>query len=380
MKVRFKSILLAGAAIVFVGNQAFAADPMPAPVASWTGFYVGIGGGGAFGFSNTDATGYGAFLGVSEDSGRINSEDYDFVFDSDGDQFGSGFLDCGEDIGGGNDNLCAAGFANQVNIGNGSSSGETPELLTELFTELNNLVNTGDGGDNDAGVAGAFGTIEGGFDYQVGSNFLVGLNGAFNLGNSSIENSASSLGASVLADIDLPNNSTADNGSISVAAIAGGGTLDTELDLGNSWSIGGRAGYLVSENILLFAAGGYISTKAELKASYKASGGGLNLSDGPGGGGNNSIIAAGADLEASSSKDEWMNGYYVGGGVETLLSENVSFKLEYRYADLGSIETSVDYEDVDDFYTNAIGFAAAGVAAEADPVVHSIRATVNWRF
>jgi opacity protein-like surface antigen len=38
-----------------------------------------------------------------------------------------------------------------------------------------------------------------------------------------------------------------------------------------------------------------------------------------------------------------MNGYYVGGGLESMFTDNMSFKLEYRFADLGSIETSQDY-------------------------------------
>jgi len=74
-----------------------------------------------------------------------------------------------------------------------------------------------------------------------------------------------------------------------------------------------------------------------------------------------------------------LNGYYLGGGVETLLTENVSFKMEYRFADLGSIEhpsvilmrlTSEKHRDI----------AVAGVKAEANPIVHAIRATINWRF
>ena len=59
-----KRILIAGLFALAAGGQAFAADlPMPAPVPpqayvpvvpfyNWTGFYIGINGGGAFGNSN----------------------------------------------------------------------------------------------------------------------------------------------------------------------------------------------------------------------------------------------------------------------------------------------------------------------------------------
>lgn len=360
MAFKLKAVMLSGAALSMLGTSAMAADFVPTPVNDWTGFYIGIGGGGSFAFSNTDATGYSGFLA----GGEGFSEDWDFEFEDGGTVFGNGSLNCGEGPG-----FCAVGFANQVNIGSGSSSGQTPEVLNEIFTSLNNLTN-GSGGDSDTGVAGAFGTIEGGFDYQIGSNFLIGLNGAFNLGSSSIENSASASGAGVLADFDL--RSVEQIQGLDVALMAGAGQLETDLELGNSWSIGARAGYLVSDSILLFASGGYISTQAELKASYKAAALGV-IADGGGGAG------GAAELQASSSDDDWLNGYYLGAGVETLLTETISFKMEYRFADLGSIETSVDYAGEDDLGP-AGAIAAAGVSAEADPIIHSIRATINWRF
>ena len=366
MVFKLKVVMLSGAALSMLGTSAMAADFVPTPVNDWTGFYLGIGGGGSFGFSNTDATGYGGFIaGGSED---FSGEGY-FDFEDGGTNFGSGFIECDNQRGEG---FCAAGFANQVNIGNGSSSGQSPEILDEIFSELNNAFN-GNNGDNDTGVASGFGTIEAGFDYQIGSNFLIGLNGAFNLGNASIGNSASATGGAFLADIDDFNG----EGSSVVALNAGTGQLETDLELGNSWSIGARAGYLVSDSILLFASGGFVSTKAELKASYRGATLGLAAADGPGG--NDSGVVSGAELRANSSKDDWMNGYYLGGGVETLLTDNVSFKMEYRFSDLGSIETSVDYVDGDDFGNYGYA-AAAGVSAEADPIVHAVRATINWRF
>jgi opacity protein-like surface antigen len=79
-----------------------------------------------------------------------------------------------------------------------------------------------------------------------------------------------------------------------------------------------------------------------------------------------------------------MNGYYVGGGLESMFTDNMSFKLEYRFADLGSIETSQDYstgfDAADDGEDDATGDAEAGVSAKANPLVHSVRATINWRF
>lgn len=53
------------------------------------------------------------------------------------------------------------------------------------------------------------------------------------------------------------------------------------------------------------------------------------------------------------------NGFFVGGGVEQVLSRNVSLKFEYRFS---------DYDDV----------TVAGT--KFDNEVHSVRLGVNYKF
>src|SRR3546814_3884865 len=87
------------------------------------------------------------------------------------------------------------------------------------------------------------------------------------------------------------------------------------VDPKRSLDLTARAGYLVTDNTLLYARGGY--TNARVRTSF----------DG----------AAGF-RSATENRDGWM----VGGGVERAISDNVSARLEYRYADLSEGDGKFD--------------------------------------
>src|SRR3546814_6625036 len=70
-----------------------------------------------------------------------------------------------------------------------------------------------------------------------------------------------------------------------------------------------RAGYLVSDNTLLYARGGYENVRASVR-----------LTD-----------AAGTRRDKDS-----FDGWTIGGGVERAILHNVTARLESRYRDLGS--------------------------------------------
>lgn len=344
-----RSALLAGVALSLISAPALAAD-VPVPVVDWTGLYFSLGGGASFATSNVDATGYGGVLASGEGT-------YEWLLEDGGTQFGNADLDCGIGL-----VPCSLGFANELTIGSGISGAQPPAELSALFDELNNIAN----GDDEETETGVFGRIDAGFDYQITSSFVVGLNAAFNLQQISIENAVSGGGIAGLSS----RSPTFDYEDL---VPRGTGSLETDLELGNSWTAGVRAGFLMGERTMLFASGGYISTKAELTASYEASTDGAVSADGQSGS---------ADVRARSSSDKWMNGYYLGAGVERLLTDHFSVKFEYQYLDLGSIDTSVDYAD--SFVTEeppTAGYdAAAGVAAEANPVTHAISLMFTYRM
>jgi opacity protein-like surface antigen len=333
MNIKFKAVLLSGMALSLWGQNAMAADIAPA-AASWTGIYLGVGGGGAYSIADVDAAGYGVVMG--DDDGWEGP-----FIDETGTEFGGGSF-------GGDDYFFAGTFA-QIGRGVAFEGGPDAEGFDNQVADLLNRIANGDA--DDSGQANAFGLVKVGADLQIGSSFVVGVTADYRLGSTGMEESAAAL-------TGLEGEFT--NG----ADLAG--YLTSSVELENNWSVGGRAGFLPADNILLFVAGGYASAKASLDTSFDAAfdyGG----------------IGYGGDVEfdLSSKNSDWLHGFYVGGGAEMMLTENIMAGFEYRYLDLGTLNTSVEYWDGDpecclDIY--------AGVGGEASITSHSLSATISYKF
>ena len=125
----------------------------------------------------------------------------------------------------------------------------------------------------DAVVGGAFA----GYDYKIGSNVVIGAEAGIQAGTDD----------SIVRDTDLARF-----------------TIDPKY----SFDLTARAGYLVNDKTLVYARGGY--TNARVRTS---------------------IEDADGLLRTSSNRDGWL----VGGGVERAITDNISARAEYRYADLG---------------------------------------------
>jgi outer membrane immunogenic protein len=126
----------------------------------------------------------------------------------------------------------------------------------------------------DAAVGGVFA----GYDHQLGSRVVIGLEGGFSIASSDrIRGSAASTAV--------------------------------QVDPKYSFDATARAGYLVTPETLLYVRGGYANERVRTTVTSK-------------------LLTA----TATENRDGWL----VGGGVERLLAANVSARLEYRYTDLGS--------------------------------------------
>ncbi len=130
---------------------------------------------------------------------------------------------------------------------------------------------------NGVGGEGVFGTVQVGYDREYG-RFVGG----------------------VFFDYDFADVSSTVKASDRTNSISGTSTLN------NSWTIGGRLGYLVNSSTLVYALGGF--TEASLTFPFV----GANASD----------------------KDFTVDGYSVGGGIETKLTGNWFLRGEYRYTSL----------------------------------------------
>ncbi|AKH44333.1 outer membrane immunogenic protein [Altererythrobacter atlanticus] len=136
-------------------------------------------------------------------------------------------------------------------------------------------------GKQDAFVGGVFA----GYDHEVAPNVVLGVEGGFSLGAS---------------DRIGPNG--ADNAS---------------LDPRYSFDASARAGYVLGERNLLYVRGGYANTRARLTQDI-----------------------SGVAVRSQDNYDGW----FVGGGVERKLLDNVSTRVEYRYSDLGDNNDIGKYE------------------------------------
>ena len=186
----------------------------------------------------------------------------------------------------------------------------------------------------DLGSADWFGTVEAGFDWQVDS-FVIGVLANYDFGTASMKDET---------NVFVNNNGTLENAS-----------FEDKWKVGDTWGVGARAGFLAMDNALIYVMGGY--TEAKVKSE-------VNLQD------NNNN-----NINFHRSDSSWQDGWFVGGGIEALLWENISLKAEYRYADYGSFDTDKSFTDFCDCANSN-----AHIGHDGDVTVHTIRAVLSYRF
>jgi outer membrane immunogenic protein len=188
---------------------------------------------------------------------------------------------------------------------------------------------------SDLGKFGAFGTIEVGGDYQM-DRFVAGAFGDFNFGNLK----ASSKSAAP-AYCNNCNYSTA--------------THSSWYKINNSWDAGVRLGYLLNDRNLVYALGGF--TEADIKSGARLDQY-FNGNTTP-------------SQSASSSQSGWKSGWLIGAGWETALTDHITFKTEYRYADYGTVSSINQYNN---------GPYNGGARSSGKIAVQSVRAALSYKF
>lgn len=102
--------------------------------------------------------------------------------------------------------------------------------------------------------------------------------------------------------------------------ISGGtGGNRVSIDPKRSFNVSGRAGYLVTPLTLVYARGGYTNDRI-----------------------NTTLTTAASTRIASEDREGWL----VGGGVERMITDHVSARVEYRYADLSDGDGKYDRHQV----------------------------------
>ena len=155
---------------------------------------------------------------------------------------------------------------------------------------------------------------------------------------------------------------------LTAACPLGSTVITSDFHLRWFGTLRGRAGWLADPNLLLYVTGGL--AVGEIGADYTAS-----------------VLGAAAPLGTFSAKAT-RAGFVVGAGGEYRLSERWSFKLEYLYMDLGSVDAALTAAQttlpitvtVGDF--RFIGVATTTTNARINTRItdNILRAGINFRF
>jgi outer membrane immunogenic protein len=265
-----KKLATAIAAIASIGTPAFAADmavktppPAPAPVYSWTGWYVGGNIGGGWGDANTDIAGGGTIVSF---------------------------------------------FATAIPFTN------PPITVADSHTDT---------------LTGVIGGGQLGYNYQVGPQWVLGLEADI---QGSGERGSNTFNDPFSGNICF----VAKLCPVTTAPITGAAVTSYEAKIEWFGTVRGRVGVLINDGLLVYGTGGlaygHVSVSGNLNISAAATAPGVSTfgpsSNGFGQSKTNTGFAAGGGLEGRFS------GWF---------SPNWTWKLEYLYVDLGSLDTSTSF-------------------------------------
>jgi len=212
----------------------------------------------------------------------------------------------------------------------------------------NSLTTDVDELESDGLTLGGFG----GFNAQIDSNWVVGLEGSFHVPQHNW-----SYGTSYEEEL-------------TVGGVALEFTFDASVDIGMDYevTVTPRIGYLIQPNTMLYAKAGAAYGVFDTSISGSAS-----VTSGN--------DTAEASASASDTQAEW--GYAVGAGVEHMVTDRVFIGLDYTYTAYsvdGSID-SVNWSASDSNGNSASGsFDVSGASYDSDVDNHTFMARIGMRF
>lgn len=183
-------------------------------------------------------------------------------------------------------------------------------------------------------------TAEAGFDYDFGG-FVLGILGSYDFNGDN--------------DASAENNTSETDGDFSDHSIR------AELD--DTWFLGGRLGFTTggifgnaSNTSLIYVLGGYTWANGNVQSDFDMQ------------------IESGDHNDSSHvDEDDSVDGWTIGGGIETMIWEGVSLKVEYRHDFLDDVDFSEFTEngqsDHDSFHEGSVDFSR-----------DTVRGVLSWRF
>jgi len=195
--------------------------------------------------------------------------------------------------------------------------------------------------------SGIVGGVEAGYNWQAGSNWLLGLEADFNL--------ASLRGTASGTTIFSPG-----------APVTQASEATQETD--RYATVRGRVGWFATPRLLLFGTGGLAYGRIADSANYTMTG---NIAFVPGPTG--FVCTAGVPCFAGSSSAMRV-GWTAGGGTEWLFDSHWSAKIEYQFVDLGTQTVRVTA------LASLLGFPPASFNAAFHERFNVVRIGLNYHF
>jgi opacity protein-like surface antigen len=245
---------------------------------------------------------------------------------------------------------------------------------------------------SDIGKSMAFGTIDFSLDKQVGK-VVFGIVGNYDFAKKRKANTEVAGGQSIAWERN-------DYSYYSSSYVGGGGGYWTNSYSSNDYSshvseaytaahssfqtqdsgaLGLRLGFLPTDSTLVYATAGWTGIKIKQKTIYES-----HVAEGNYYGPDNWY-----NYSDTASNSSFKNGYFVGAGLQTKLTENSSFKLEYRYADYGKVHNRKNNDSVTingsyGGYNNFHEFDSLSGISYIDQSTelqqHTVRAVISYDF
>lgn len=242
----------------------------------------------------------------------------------------------------------------------GSRNGEiglcNPANCGPTFFPLAGLIQAQAFDFENLGEASFMGTAQVGFDYQIGTNVVVGAFADidFSSGNETEFSSSTNTDLSILGGAF----------NIPLSTITGAGTVKQDY----SFSVGGRVGVLASAQTLIYGLGAYTQVELE-KAQFQ-----FTVTDPLG-----FIPPINSPTNLTVNLPDNLQGFTVGGGVETKISDTLSMKFEYRYSDLEGEARTATNTTIQCCIFIAARRIQEDVRATLDMETHTVRAALSWK-
>ncbi len=221
---------------------------------------------------------------------------------------------------------------------------------------------------NTAPVRGALGGVQVGYNYQFNPRWVLGLEADLQGSGQRGSNALGDPFATLVCSLELLGNPPSCPPNVPI-----NGTATTSYQAGIAWfdTVRLRLGYLITDQVMLYGTGGLAYGRVQLSGTTTTSA----TAQFPG---FSDVLVPAAGTFGSARTN---TGFSVGGGMEARLwpslPANWTWKLEYLYLDLGSLDA-----------TTAFGgaFALTGLPVTGTVALHThftaniVRIGINYRF